>query len=77
MEICSLCIGYVLNGEGDTKDIPIIKSHQTKRNESHSLVLSAHLEGIKNRYLQLPFRIERNKCYRRFLLGISWLILKS
>lgn len=77
MEICSLCIGHVLNGEGSTKDIPIAKSHKTKLHESHSLVLSAHLKGIKNLYLRLPFRIEKNKCYRRFLLGISWLILKS
>lgn len=51
VEICSLCIGDVLNGDGSIKDTILLKSHQTKGNESHTVVLSAHLRGELERYI--------------------------
>ena len=51
VEICSLCIGDVLNGDGSIKDTIILKSHQTKGNESHTVVLSAHLRGELEKYV--------------------------
>jgi len=45
IEICSLCVGDVLNGDGSIKDTILLKSHQTKGNESHTLVLSAYIGG--------------------------------
>jgi integrase/recombinase XerD len=51
VEICSLCIGDVLNGDGSIKDTILLKSHQTKGNESHTVVLSAHLRGELERYV--------------------------
>ena len=60
VEICSLCIGDVLNGDGSIKDTIILKSHQTKGNESHTLVLSAHLRGELEKYVyQLSLHQER------------------
>jgi len=51
VEICSLCIGDVLNGDGSIKDTILLKSHQTKGNESHTVVLSAHLRGELEKYV--------------------------
>ena len=51
VEICSLCIGDVLNGDGSIKDTILLKSHQTKGNESHTVVLSAHLREELERYV--------------------------
>ena len=51
VEICSLCVGDVLNGDGSIKDTIILKSHQTKGNESHTVVLSAHLRGELEKYV--------------------------
>ena len=51
IEISALCVGDVLNGDGSIKDTIILKSHQTKGNESHTLVLSAHLRGELEKYV--------------------------
>jgi len=51
VEICSLCVGDVLNGDGSIKDTIILKSHQTKGTESHTVVLSAHLRGELEKYV--------------------------
>ena len=51
VEICSLCVGDVLNGDGSIKDTILLKSHQTKGNESHTVVLSAHLRGELEKYV--------------------------
>ena len=51
IEICSLCVGDVLNGDGSIKDTILLKSHQTKGNESHTVVLSAHLRGELEKYV--------------------------
>ena len=51
VEICSLCVGDVLNGDGSIKDTILLKSHQTKGNESHTVVPSAHLRGELERYV--------------------------
>lgn len=51
VEICSLCIGDVLNGDGSIKDTILLKSHQTKGTESHTVVLSAHLRGELEKYI--------------------------
>ena len=51
VEICSLCVGDVLNGDGSIKDTILLKSHQTKGNESHTVVLSANLRGELEKYV--------------------------
>ena len=51
IEISALCIGDVLNGDGSIKDTIILKSHQTKGNESHTVVLSAYLRGELEKYV--------------------------
>ena len=51
IEISALCVGDVLNGDGSIKDTIILKSHQTKGNESHTGVLSAHLRGELEKYV--------------------------
>ncbi len=51
VEICSLCIGDVLNGDGSIKDTILLKSHQTKGNESNTVVLSANLRGELEKYV--------------------------
>ena len=51
IEIASLCVGDVLNGDGSIKDTIILRSHQTQGNESHTVVLSAHLRGELEKYV--------------------------
>ena len=60
IEISALCVGDVLNGDGSIKDTILLKSHQTKGNESHTVVLSAHLRGELEKYVyQLSLHQER------------------
>ena len=51
IEIASLCVGDVLNGDGSIKDTIILRSHQTQGNESHTVGLSAHLRGELEKYV--------------------------
>ena len=50
-EICSLCLGDVLNGDGTVKDTILLRSHQTKGSESQSVVLSAFLRAEIQNYI--------------------------
>ena len=51
LEIWCLCVEDVINGVGSNNDTIILKSHQTKGSESHTVVLSPHLSWELGKYV--------------------------